>query len=788
MPASPRHQLADLLRDVSTGGSFSTRRTTPPDNLTIDVKGVGTIRLPVTAGQAKQLRMVARPARYGKGEETILDRAVRDTWEVPRSRMAIDKPLWANTLRPMLDTVRNDLGLPATCALKAELHSMLVYEPGQFFAAHQDSEKDDRMIGTLIVLLPSRSDGGECVVEHLGRSVTYNGSPSSLTFIAFYADTKHEVRPLTNGHRVALTYNLMLAGSSTPGHANTPALNETAAGLLTQHFHQRPEPRWRDDSASLEPPDRLVFLLDHQYSEHSLQWTQLKGEDAIRGDTIRRAAQLADCETALALVEIHETWDCSEPAPRYRGGRWSDDETEDDELDDDDYELGDLIDSTVEITSVNENGRKLAPDVTDAELAASTHTASLPPYDTEYTGNMGNWGNTMDRWYRRAAVVVWPTARSFALRAKADPLGASEELLAALADTSDNQHIGNEMALTLLRFWPEGVRSHGQRTLLQPALRLAAELDEPNIAAQLLGPFEINALTPTDAPALLILDNHYGRKWLGDRITTWTQVRRPVEYDPATSRLAWIQALPDLCRAIVRDANPANPKTTQVAQLIVSHTWTWLHTAIDASTTITKPSARRTRMYELAPAVLALLHATSISEDPALSKKIVSALCDPEFRLIPLLLRVIDSSATMTIDELKPLGIVTLARHSATSLEAELARPERSPQDWSITGFTSGDSCKDCVELAAFLNDPTRQKVVWPLAKPRRQHIHQRIEDAELPVTHRTTREGSPHKLVITKTADLFTHNAVQRTNVQTALASIERLLGSRRPTKPRTR
>ena len=177
MPVSPRHQLADLLRDVRTGGSFSTRRTTPPDNLTIDVKGVGTIRLPVTAGQAKQLRMLARPARYGKGEETILDRAVRDTWEVPCSRVTIYKRLWANTLQPMLDTVRNDLGLPATSALKAELHSMLVYEPGQFFAAHQDSEKDDRMIGTLIVLLPSRSDGGEFVVEHRGRTATYKGLP-----------------------------------------------------------------------------------------------------------------------------------------------------------------------------------------------------------------------------------------------------------------------------------------------------------------------------------------------------------------------------------------------------------------------------------------------------------------------------------------------------------------------------------------------------------------------------------------------------------------------------------
>ena len=35
---------------------------------------------------------------------------------------------------------------------------------------------------------------------------------------------------------------------------------------------------------------------------------------------------------------------------------------------------------------------------------------TLTPYASEYEGYMGNYGNTMDRWYRRAALVVWPQA------------------------------------------------------------------------------------------------------------------------------------------------------------------------------------------------------------------------------------------------------------------------------------------------------------------------------------------------------------------------------------------
>lgn len=168
----------------------------------------------MSAAQAKELRLIARPAKYGHGEQTILDRSVRDTWEIPRSRVRIDNRRWQRTLRPMLDTIRDDLGLPPTNSLDAHLHSLLLYEPQQFFAPHQDSEKNDEMIGTLVVLLPSRSNGGELVVEHRGESVRHRGSASSPTFVAFYADTRHEVVPVENGYRVVLTYNLLLVGDN----------------------------------------------------------------------------------------------------------------------------------------------------------------------------------------------------------------------------------------------------------------------------------------------------------------------------------------------------------------------------------------------------------------------------------------------------------------------------------------------------------------------------------------------------------------------------------------------
>ena len=59
--------------------------------------------------------------------------------------------------------------------------------------------------------------------------------------------------------------------------------------------------------------------------------------------------------------------------------------------------------------------------MSDAEVRATVPSADLSPYSSEYEGYMGNYGNTLDRWYHRAVVVVWPRRQSFAARAEAAP-------------------------------------------------------------------------------------------------------------------------------------------------------------------------------------------------------------------------------------------------------------------------------------------------------------------------------------------------------------------------------
>ena len=127
---------------------------------------------------------------------------------------------------------------------------------------------------------------------------------------------------------------------------------------------------------------------------------------------------------------------------------------------------------------------------------------------------MGNYGNNLDRWYRRAAVVVWPRPRAFTVRAEASPAWALDALSARLRskDIAEAQ----AMAASLAPFWDRVAGGEQRRGFLTKALRVAGGLQEPDVAALLLRPFRVEMLTPSHAPALAALAERYGQNWAAD--------------------------------------------------------------------------------------------------------------------------------------------------------------------------------------------------------------------------------------------------------------------------------
>ena len=196
--------------------------------------------------------------------------------------------------------VQEELGLEKQ-KLESHLYDLLLYEPGSFFLPHRDGEKLDRMVATLVVVLPSSYEGGELVVRHEGqeRTIDFGGvenSPFQIHFAAFYADCEHEVRPLRKGYRLCLVYNLTLAKSKKP----------LSAPRDSEHIE-------RIRSA---PPRMGGGRLGRR--SWSSRWTintprtgspgiALKGVDRVKARVLAEAARQAGCKAYLALLTFWES-------------------------------------------------------------------------------------------------------------------------------------------------------------------------------------------------------------------------------------------------------------------------------------------------------------------------------------------------------------------------------------------------------------------------------------------------------------------------------------------------
>lgn len=784
MTAATLERIAELLGEVGTRGTFTARRTAGSDDLHLEVKGVGPLRFPVSRASAQRLCRIARPARYGQGEETLLDKRVRDTWEIPKSRVKIDKRRWNRTLLPMLEALRGDLGLPDGRRLKAELHSMLVYAPGQFFLPHQDSEKADEMVGTLVVTLPASFKGGVMMIEHQGEKVTYRGSEKRLSFVAFYADCHHEVRPVKEGYRIVLTYNLMLDGgnAAAPAASTPEAAVEALSDLLRQHFETPlPPSSWQPDGPPREPPSRLVYLLDHQYTERGLGWPRLKGNDAGRVAVLRAAAERLDCEMVLALVEVHESWSAMDAWEEdqwygHRGyGRhrsWVRDEDDEWQEEDDEppppdgpdrYTLEDLIDSSITLNRwIDPSGKKGEPistSVADEEVCSTTPSSDLQPHASEYEGYTGNAGNTMDRWYRRAAVVVWPREHAFAVRAEATPAWALDELIRRLR-AGEVEEV-RKMAASLLPFWKAVAMDEKTRGFFVKALRVAEGLEAPELATSLLQPFRVEALTTAGAPAFSALVMRYGEDWVRSLLTGWNDSRRGWTRFAGPDELTWLASLPRLSRKL-RAAE--NAPGTPVARLLLRDRWSWLRRELESVRTFRAPSQRDRALAPLAKPIHGFLESTAIVEAGDLRDEALTFLCVEENEpLLPCFVQVLRAAAKKTAPaDQAAMGFDVLRHYCLDLIETRLDQPARQKDDWSMA-LPPGCDCELCVTLGEFLSDPDAQRLEWPIAKAKRQHVHQRIDTHELPVRHQTRRSGSPFTLVLDKTKDLFEREAAER-------------------------
>ena len=635
------------------------------------------------------------------------------------------------------------------------------------------------MVGTLVVTLPSSYTGGDLVVRHNEEQKAYRGSRTALSFVAFYADCRHEVLKVKSGYRITLTYNLLLNGDTSRPEGDDGTAAELA-DLLREHF-STPVPRYYGGPAA-DPPNRLVYLLDHEYTPRALNWQRLKGADASRVALLRAAADKAGCEAVLALADIKTTHSAFAGDGDYRyGRRWAYDYGEDDDgSGSTQYEIQELIDSEVALTHwTRPDGTRLEEaslSVDGTEVCASTLTGDVEPYSSEYEGYMGNWGNTLDRWYKRAAVVVWPHDQGFANRAETSPAWALDEI-AAMASAGDVPGT-QAAAATLAPFWDRAVRARtAARTaeegtaagLFGQALRAADAVTDAQTAAMLLRPFRIENLTDANVNSFAKIASKYGQQWTTELLRTWFGGdQTPWAYVGGQERPQWVSDwLPGLCQGLQATGGAG----MVAAQRLLDLAQEWIGKEIGTGLALSPPSYRDKQLGSLGQPLASVL-AAAAAIGAAATRATVTGYIRKQVDAVTSL----EMSALRAVPEPPrdgaggDTGFGDLAADCARRLRTRLARPQRTSGDWSIDLPAGGCTCDLCDTLRVFLKDTSQRTFEWPLAQQRRQHVHSRIDAAELTVTHVTMRQGRPYRLILTKAETLFPREREARITDETDL------------------
>ena len=160
----------------------------------------------------KDLIEACSPATFGQGEANVYDKNYRDAVALEHSMFMTNFELCSSSILRKIQSLL--LPNESVHTIRAEPYKLNIYTTGGHFKSHVDTPRSTAMFGSLVVCLPSRFSGGQLVTRHGGKKICYDWSsapddpPCNPEWAAFYSDVEHEILPVTEGHRVTMTFNL----------------------------------------------------------------------------------------------------------------------------------------------------------------------------------------------------------------------------------------------------------------------------------------------------------------------------------------------------------------------------------------------------------------------------------------------------------------------------------------------------------------------------------------------------------------------------------------------------
>jgi hypothetical protein len=192
-----------------------------------------------------QLVKDCTPASFGRGQEDVVDPEYRKAGKLDLSQFdtsfhPADYRIIRHVERILLPSIKSHKKKKNTVEfreIRAELYKLNIYSgPSGLFRKHVDTPRARDQIGSLVVCLPSAFQGGDLMVRHGGKQVSFewsDRSASAIQWAAFYSDCEHEIKTVTEGERITLTYNLYVTENGGASIPPSKALDPQKFSLYT---------------------------------------------------------------------------------------------------------------------------------------------------------------------------------------------------------------------------------------------------------------------------------------------------------------------------------------------------------------------------------------------------------------------------------------------------------------------------------------------------------------------------------------------------------------------------
>lgn len=130
----------DLSKIKRSGKFYAWFKPSPgASNPGLEIEGLRRFGMPLQEHDIKDMIAESHRAPYGKGTETIVNEAVRKTWEIDGNRVKLRHPAWPEEFNKIVSTACGQLGVVGGVdAVEAQLYKLLIYEEGAMFKPHKE--------------------------------------------------------------------------------------------------------------------------------------------------------------------------------------------------------------------------------------------------------------------------------------------------------------------------------------------------------------------------------------------------------------------------------------------------------------------------------------------------------------------------------------------------------------------------------------------------------------------------------------------------------------------------